>query len=155
MKPLETTPEEVLRQAIQSEVATRAYYQKLAERAATPDVKKRLLELADNELLHRGTMERIYREHIGHAPPDPEPVNLEIPWDVIDLDMSHALKLALERERESESNYRFLAERVPDTDLGRLFWELAEIEWKHKSDLQAEYDTSYAADPEQFLRDLS
>lgn len=153
MKPLETTPEEVLRKAIQSEVETRAYYQKLADRAATPDVRKRLLRLADDELLHRAVLERKYREEIGKAPPDPEEVDVEIPWDVMDLDMSHALKLALEREREAESNFRFLAERVPDTELGRLFWELAEIEWKHKSELQAEYDASYA-DPEQFFRDI-
>jgi len=153
VKPLETTPEEVLRQAIQSEVQTRAYYQKLAERAATPDVRKRLLELADGELLHRAKLERMYREEIGQAPPDPQPVNIEITWDVMDLDMSHALKLALEHERDAESNYRFLAERVPDTDLGRLFWELAEIEWKHKSDLQAEYEASFQ-DPEQFFRDM-
>ena len=152
MKPLETTVEEVLRKAIQSEVETRAYYQKLAERAATPDVKKRLLRLADDELIHRAKLERKYREEVGHDAPDPLPVNIEIPWDVMDLDMSHALKIALEHERESESFFRFQAERVPDTELGRLFWELAEIEWKHKSDLQAEYDLS--ADPEQFLNDM-
>ena len=152
MKPLETTVEEVLRKAIQSEVETRAYYQKLSERAATPEVKKRLVKLADDELLHRAKLERMYREEIGKDAPDPVPVNIEIPWDVMDLDMSHALKLALEHERESESYFRFQAERVPDTELGRLFWELAEIEWKHKSDLQAEYDQS--ADPEQFLNDM-
>jgi rubrerythrin len=44
MKPLETTVEEVLQQAIQSEVETRVYYQKLAERAATPDVRQRMLQ---------------------------------------------------------------------------------------------------------------
>ncbi len=31
--------------------------------------------------------------------------------------------------------------------------ELAEIEWKHKTELQAEYD-SIVADPEQFLADI-
>lgn len=155
MKPLETTPEEVLRQAIQSEVDTRCYYQKLAERAATPDVKKRMLELADGELLHRAKMERKYRDEIHQTPPDPDPVTMELAWDITDLTMPQALKLALERERESESNFRFLAERVPNTPLGNLFAELADIEWKHKADLQAEYDASYSTDPEQFLRDLS
>ena len=42
--------------------------------------------------------------------------------------------------------------RVPDTRLGALFMELAEIEWKHKTDLQAEYDAS--APPDSFLLDL-
>jgi rubrerythrin len=67
--------------------------------------------------------------------------------------MSRALKYALERERDSESHYRFMAERVPPTtDLGKLFVELGEIEWKHKTDLQAEYDA--ASGPDQFLFDI-
>ncbi|HSP15768.1 MAG TPA: ferritin family protein [Thermoanaerobaculia bacterium] len=154
MKPLETTVEEVLRKAIQSEIETRVYYQKLAERAATPEVRKRLLQLSDAELVHRAKMERKYKEEVGQKPPDPEPVTIELPNDLLNLDMAHALKHALERERESESYYRFMAERVPDTELGHLFMELAEIEWKHKTDLQAEYDTAVASDPDQFLMDI-
>ena len=153
MKRLETTVEEVLRHAIQSEVETRVLYQKLAERAATPDVRKRMLQLADVELVHRAKIERKYSEAVGKPPPDPAPVSVDLPNDVVNLDMSRALKFALEHERESESYYRFLAERVPGTtELGRLFMELAEIEWKHKTDLQAEYDA--ASPPDQFLMDI-
>jgi rubrerythrin len=153
MKPLETTVEEVLRTAIQSEVETRVYYQKMAERAGSPEVRRRMLELADGELVHRAKLERKYRETIGHAAPDPQPVSIELPSEISNLDMARALKLALERERDSESYYRFMAERVPNTELGRLFMELAETEWKHKTDLQAEYDTA-TADPERFLLDI-
>lgn len=153
MKPLETTIEEVLREAIQSEVATRVYYQKLAERASTEDARKRMLQLADVELVHRAKLERKYRDTLGQNPPEPEPVQIELPSDITALDLSRALKYALERERDSESHYRFLAERVPaTTELGRLFVELAEIEWKHKTDLQAEYDA--ASGPDQFLLDM-
>ena len=154
MKPLDTTPEQVLREAIQSEVETRVYYQLMAERSGSAAVKARMQQLADGELVHRARMERRYREVVGNAPPAPEPVKLELPYDLVNLDMRQALKHALERERESESHYRFLAERVPNTELGRLFMELAEIEWKHKTDLQAEYDSVLAKDPEQFLFDL-
>ena len=66
--------------------------------------------------------------------------------------MPRALKHALERERDSESYFRFMAERVPHTELGRLFMELAELEWKHKTDLQAEYDA--VSGPDQFLMDM-
>ena len=154
MKPLETTVEEVLRKAIQSEIETRVYYQKLAERAATPDVRKRLLDLADGEIVHRVKMERKYKEEIHKDPPQPEEVKIELPPDLVKLDMPRALKHALERERDSESYYRFMAERVPETELGRLFMELADIEWKHKTDLQAEYDRSRADQPDQFLLDI-
>lgn len=153
MKPLETTIEEVLRKAIQSEVETRVVYQKLAERAGSPEVRQRMLQLSDMELVHRAKMERRYRETIGAEPPAPDPVAIELPSDLTNLDLSRALKYALERERESESYYRFLAERVPaTTELGRLFVELGEIEWKHKTDLQAEYDSS--GSPDRFLLDM-
>ena len=153
MKPLETTVEEVLRKAIQSEVETRCYYQKMAERGATPGVRTRMQQLADGELVHRAKLERKYREVIGHPAPDPEPPSVDLPPDLVNLDMGRALKHALERERDSESYYRFMAERVPNTELGRLFMELAEMEWKHKTDLQAEYDST-VADPEKFLLDI-
>jgi len=153
MKPLETTVEEVLRQAIQSEVETRVYYQKMADRAGSPEVRQRMLQLSDLELVHRAKLERKYRELVGTNPPPPDPVNIELPPEIANLDISRALKYALERERDSESHYRFMAERVPPTtELGRLFVELAEIEWKHKTDLQAEYDSS--AEPDRFLFEL-
>jgi rubrerythrin len=152
MKPLETTVEEVLRKAIQSEVETRAYYQAMAERAGDAATRKRMLQLADGELVHRAKMERKYREEVGQTAPDPLPATIELPADLANLDLSRALKHALERERDSESYFRFMAERVPDTKLGALFMELAEIEWKHKTDLQAEYDAAAPADS--FLNDL-
>lgn len=154
MKPLETTIEEVLRNAIQSEVETRLYYQKMAERAGSPEVNKRMLELADAELVHRAKMERKYRETLKQEPPAPQPVTVELDADIRALDMTRALKLSLERERDSESYYRFMAERAPaDSDLANLFFELADIEWKHKTDLQIEYESTMN-DPEQFLRDM-
>src|SRR5215213_284698 len=106
MKPLETTVEEVLREAIQSEVETRVYYQKLAERAGSPEVRQRLLQLSDMELVHRAKLERRYRGTFGQNPPDPEPVTIDLPSDIVNLDISRALKYALERERDSESYYR-------------------------------------------------
>ena len=151
MKPLDTNPEEVLRQAIQSEVETRTYYQKMAERAGSPEVRKRMLELADAELLHRAKLERKYREAIKKEPPAPDPVNIDLPPEVHNLDMTRALKLALERERDSESYYRFMAERAPaGSELANLFFELADVEWKHKTELQSEYESTLN-DPEQFL----
>jgi rubrerythrin len=154
MKPLETTVEEVLREAIQSEIETRCYYQKMAERAGSPEVRTRMLQLADDELLHRAKVERKYREVIKNAPPEPQAVNFEHPPEIRDLDMTRALHLALERERDSESYYRFMAERAPaDSELANLFFELADVEWKHKTDLQSEYDASMN-DPEQFFRDF-
>ena len=124
----------------------------MAERAVDPETRKRRRQRADAELVQRAKMGRKYREQIGKTPPDPLPATIELPSDLVELDLSRALKHALERERESESYFRFMAERVPDTKLGALFMELAEVEWKHKTDLQAEYDAAAPADS--FLLDL-
>jgi rubrerythrin len=154
MKPLETTVEEVLRNAIQSEVETRVYYQQMAERAGSAEVRQRMLQLADGELLHRAKLERKYRETLKQEPPAPEQVTVSLDSDIREMDMTRALKLSLERERDSESYYRFMAERAPaDSELANLFFELADVEWKHKTDLQAEYESTMN-DPEQFLRDM-
>ena len=48
MKPLETTVEEVLRTAIQSEVETRVYYQMLAERTADRGEARLILQKPDD-----------------------------------------------------------------------------------------------------------
>ncbi len=154
MKPLETTVEEVLRYAILSEDETRCYYQMMAERAGSIEVRRRMLELADAELVHRAKLERKYREELKQEPPAPQAVTVELDSEIRDLDMTRALKLSLERERDSESYYRFMAERAPvDSELSNLFFELADLEWKHKTDLQAEYE-SKLTDPEQFFRDF-
>jgi len=153
VKPLNTTIKDVMREAIESEISTRAFYVALAERAAGADARKKILDLADREIVHRAKLERRYKELVGEDPPPPTNPKIELPDDYVNVDISRALKLALEHERESEGNYRFLAERVPGTDLGRLFMELAEIEWKHKVEIEAEYYAA-ARDPEAFLNDI-
>jgi len=153
MKPLNTTIKDVMREAIESEISTRAFYIALAERASGAEARKKILDLADREIVHRAKLERRYKELVGEDPPPAINPKIELPDDYVNVDISRALKLALEHERESEGNYRFLAERVPGTDLGRLFMELAEIEWKHKVEIEAEYYAA-ARDPEAFLNDL-
>jgi rubrerythrin len=153
VKPLITTVDKVLTEAIQSEVESRAYLLEVAASARSTPVREKLLELADRELVHRAQLERRFRDLTGQQAPPPQPVNVDLPGDFRELDLPRALKVAVERERDAESNYRFLAERATEPELAALFIELAEMEWKHKIDLQAEYDAS-VSDPERFFEDL-
>jgi rubrerythrin len=150
MKPLDTTVEQVLREAIESEISSRIYYRLLADRAADEQARAKLLDLSERQTLHRAQLERRYRQLVGQEPPEiPEP-RVEIPADLANIDTARALRIALEHERESESNFRFLFERSTDPALTNLFSELAEMEWKHKAEAQAEYD-AIAGDPEDLL----
>jgi rubrerythrin len=154
MKPLDMTPREVILDAIQSEVESREWILQLAALAANDAVREKLREFADREIVHRAHMEKKYREYTGEEPPEPAAPVVTVPSELGPLDMRRAMKLILERERDAESNYRFLAERVPNTELGGLFMELAEIEWKHKTEIQREYDKVVAENPDSFLEDL-
>ncbi len=151
MKPLKTTIEEVLRKAIQEEIDSRELYLRLALATTSVAAKARLQGLAEAQILHRVKLERKYRDMVGTEPPEPLPPEVDLPPDAENIDLARALKIALEHERESESNYRFLAERVPETELGALFLELAEWEWDHKVEIQGEYDM---LEPERFLMDI-
>ena len=150
MKPLDTSVRDVLIDAINSEVASRAYYLALAERAADAAAQRKLIDLAQRQVLHRNALEDRFRKLVGEEPPPPAEPSVEIPDDLRDIDTARALRIALEHERESESNFRFLSERAADPQLLRLFGELAEMEWKHKAEIQAEYD-ALGADPEALL----
>jgi len=152
MNPLDTSPREILIDAIQSEFETREWYRLLAGHAPTPEVRARLLGLADDELIHRARLERKFRDRFDEDPPDPRPVQIEIPREQANLDMRRALKLALDRERDSESKYRFLAERAGTSEVSALLMELADTEWHHKADLEAEYNRH--SDPMDFLEDM-
>ena len=152
MKPLVTTVREVLREAIESELASRMYYTLLAGRASDAQARTRLLDLAQRQIAHRATLEQRYRELVGEEPPVPAEPTVELPDDLQNVDAVRGLRIALEHERESESNYRFLAERATDPNLLKLFSELAEMEWKHKAEIQREYD-ALGADPEDLLFD--
>jgi len=151
MKPIDMTPREVLLDAIRSEVETRNFYLRLAEQTDDAELKKRLVNLADRELLHRAKLERKYMDRFDEDPPRPEPRPVETTATPI-VDARHVLKLALDHERNSESEYRHLAARSKDPELARLFVELAEVEWTHKTEIENEYNA--LADPDDFLSDL-
>lgn len=153
MKPLVTSAKEVLLDAIKAEMESRAFLSALAERAEAPAVRQKLLSLAERELVHRAHLERRLREETGETAPPIENPEISVAPEIKNLTMTRALKLVLERERESESKYRFLAERVQDPEMIQLFLELAELEWKHKVEIQAEYDNS-SSDPESFLDEM-
>ena len=111
------------------------------------------MEISDRQVAHRAHLEKKYRRDVKEEPPPPTTPAIDIPAEIWNLDMARALKIALERERDAESNFRFNAERVPGTDIGALFLELADFKWKHKVEIQREMD-AMVGDPESFLTNI-
>lgn len=143
---------DVLIDAIRSELETRQRYLLIAEQATDDAVARKMRDLADREIVHRARLERRYKEIVGKVAPTVEIPDVQAPADAGNFDLARALRFALEHERESESDYRFLAERTPPSPLKNLYMELAEQEWKHKREIENEYNASVS--PDQFFLDV-
>lgn len=154
MFTLDATPVELILTGIRNEASTRAWLLQLSERLDAPADREALLDLAQRKVNHRQNFERKFRQEIGQEPPFPEEERIPLPQSIQTLDLPRALKLALERERDLESEWRFLAERVPGTELHTLLMELAEIQWRHRNEVQLLYDEAASADPERFFLDM-
>jgi rubrerythrin len=148
----ESTVEQILTEAIQSELDTRALYQKIARAARDPRVRSRMNDLAERGVVHRARLERRFKEITGKIPPALFPGDPETPAGAASFDITRALKFALERKREIESDYRFQAERAVNHELKSVCMELAEEEWKHKREIEAEYQATLS--PDQFFLDI-
>ena len=151
---LEATPEELLITAIRNELSTRTWILQMAERVPDADSREALTDLATRKVIHRQEFERKFRQETGSEPPFPDEDLVQLPVHIESLDLARALKAALERERDLESEWRFLAERVPDTPLHRLLLEMAEIQWRHRNEVQQLYDAAASTDPERFFLDM-
>jgi rubrerythrin len=148
----ESTIEQILTSAIQSELDASALYQKIARGARDPRVRSRMNDLAERGVIHRARLERRYKEITGKIPPALSPGDSETPAGAASFDITHALKFALEHRREIESDYRFQAERAVNDEIKSVYRELAEEEWKHKREIEAEYQATLS--PDQFFLDI-
>ena len=142
MKPLETTVEEVLRNAIQSEVETRAYYQRWRERAARPRCASGCCSSPtwSSSIARSWSASTARRSAQSAARP------------------AAGARRAAARHRRSRPAPRAEARARARARLRELLplhgrarpatpssagssWSWPRSEWKHKTDLQAEYDT--------------
>ena len=144
--------EEILLEAIQSELDTRRLYKDMASLAPNQETKDVLLSLADRELVHRAQLERRFKELFDKPAPPMEESSMTIPPGVQRFDAVKALKFAMEHERNSEAQYRFLSERATEKDIRNIANELAEIEWKHRREIETELENRIG--PDKFLFEI-
>lgn len=146
------TVEEILLEAIQSELDTRRLYKDMASLAPDAETRDVLTALADRELIHRAQLERRYKELFDKPPPPMEESSMTIPPGVQKFDPIRALKFAMEHERNSEAQYRFLSERATEKEIRNIANEMAEIEWKHRREIETELQERIG--PDQFLFEI-
>ena len=136
MFAFDATTREILEQAIRNEITTQVYLDQLTRRVRSDEGRQTMQDLARRKHGHRSHFERRFHEMFGESSPDiPEP-RIETPDGMASIELSKALRLALERERDLESNWRFLAEQVPPGDARTLLLELAETQWRFREEVR-------------------
>jgi rubrerythrin len=136
--------EQVLDYAIARERVAYDFYSQLAGWVKRPEIKSRLLELAQQEKQHR---ERLETVKAGKASIGEDEIEGFVLADIdeevrLDQYMNYAavLMVAMKREKEACDLYTRLAKATQAEALQHLFRELAQEEASHKLWLELEYD---------------
>jgi rubrerythrin len=137
--------QELLKQAIKSEIDGRRYYAYLAEKTTNTDARRKLTNLAKDESRHEAVLITIYRKIYG------EEVG-EIPKKgigVLSKFFDHAegkegmtevqyIALAIEAELAATNCYKEEAKTAPTEEIRKIFEGMAAEEFSHYELLQAE-----------------
>jgi rubrerythrin len=152
----ELSPEEVLALAIDVEHRNAERFETLADLYADYDAEVRglFLSLRDQERAHAAQLEQAWSERYGNAPKPQlgeedvrcvvEAVDLAHGEHAIfdDLDAEAALGLARRAEEAAQMLYRRAIDAAPDESLRELYEELADLEAKHVSAVDAQRASS-------------
>ena len=144
MKKFETI-DEILDFAMNSEQQAVDFYIRLAEKAKNKLVRKTFLEYAEEEVGHKAKLLKMKNEGIFEQNSEKVPdlkisdyILTGLPSEITDY--ADALKLAMHREKAAFKLYMNIANQVNNTDLRKIFLNLAQEEAKHKLKFELEYD---------------
>ncbi len=137
--------DEVLDFAMNSEQQAVDFYNALANRASNEEMKQIFISYAKEEMGHKAKLAKIKQEGVMEADSG-QITDLKIADYTAsvkasaEMDYQDALVLAMKREKAAFKLYNDLASRVADTQLKKIFQNLAQEEAKHKLRFELEYD---------------
>ena len=145
------TVDEILDFAIDQEQQAADFYEDVAQRAETADMKKMLLDFHDEEKHHKKILQDVKSgEH--ELTPEQEILDLKISDYLVEVEFSEnisyqdALIIAMKKERAAYQLYTDMAAKIPDSNLREVLIGLAKEEEKHKLFFEAEYDEHVLTD---------
>ncbi|MGB9599767.1 MAG: ferritin family protein [Myxococcota bacterium] len=135
------TPVEIIGIGISKEVNSEAFYRVFAKKVANRVVKKRLLNIADEEAEHREILKGIFIEMTGEKKVSANKYLLKRPEITKKMaKMSHQdiLKMAIEMEEESINLYQEGYKGVKSESVRKILSYLIDFEKGHKETLTQE-----------------
>jgi rubrerythrin len=140
-----TDTKEMLLQAIRSEIDGRKFYTYLAEQATNDEAKRKLTNLAEDEIRHEEALINIYKKVYGGE----EPVIPEEGVGVLSkffrnpdgregLTEMQYIDMAIEAELAATNYYKEGAKTAPTDEIKKIYEGMAAEEFNHYELLQAE-----------------
>jgi rubrerythrin len=135
---------EALGIAIRSEIDSQNVYKDLAELCEDDLLKERFLNLAQEEKKHQLIFEKMYSDMFPEV--DLVLPASQLPSKAIDTEcrkkmgLKDVLMVAIEEEKRMHNFYENFAMNVKDLSGKRMFRFIADMEYKHRLILQAEYE---------------
>ena len=139
------TIEEILGMAVRTEIQGRKFYLELSDKVANPEVKKKIISLADDEKRHEKIVCDFYRKILGREPKDlpdkgmPDIVNAIKSIELDDkTQLIKLLDMAIDAELLAARFYARGAKLTSDSKTRNAFEELAAEEDGHYNMLVGE-----------------
>jgi rubrerythrin len=152
MKENFSNPREVIDFAIDREQEAHDFYMKLKERVQSQELKDTLQQFAMEELGHKKKLQGIIEKTEEYGFTKDEVTHLKIGDYLVEkqpsADMSYqdVLIISMKKEKKSYLLYSDLAKRVGNSELKKIFSNLAQEEASHKLRFELEYDEHILTD---------
>lgn len=130
---------DLLLDAIEEEIREREFYLALAKRVKNPLVRRKINGIADDEMEHRQTLNRLYWSQSGKEPlrVEPDPSSIAIP-DMDGRSLKDLFKTAMVMEEVSAGKFNRMAFYTLDERTADFLEYLADFEREHYETLSAE-----------------
>ena len=136
---------EILKQAIVAEIDGQKFYKFLADRAQNPDAKRKLGNLAKDEVRHEALLMQVYKdihgEEVKNLPKKGTGVLAEFfarSREKDNLSEMQYIDMAIEAELAATGYYKEAARAASGKDVQKICQMMADEEFRHYESLKAE-----------------
>ena len=141
---------QVISDAIQSEIDTKTFYEKVSQGIKDNYLKGLFLNFAKEEGKHEQILTRVLNQEqvtTAHFNCDKDfkvAETVEMPEVTPDMDLKNAIALAMKNEEVAMKKYTALADNCEDPELKQVFADLASMERNHKFKMEESFvDVAY------------
>jgi rubrerythrin len=138
---------ELLKQAVKSEIDGQRFYNFLADKTTNPDAKRKLTNLAGDEVRHEKALKdmylKIYGEELTDIPKKGVGVLskfFEHPEGHEKMNERQYIDMAIEAELAATNYYKEQSKTAPTEEFRQIYDSMAAEEYRHFELLQAEKD---------------